>query len=93
MKYSIVETRTYRKSVKRYTRSGKFSRKKLEGIIDLLASDKKIPKKYKDHELSGNMKGFRECHIEPDLLLVYIKKNDVMVLVLVALGSHSKLFE
>ena len=48
--------------------------------------------KYRDHDLSGDYKGCRECHIEPDWLLVYEVINDVLVLMLYRVGSHSELF-
>ena len=56
-----------------------------------LLSDIKLADKYKDHQLKGNMKEFRECHIKPDLLLVYM--IDENVLKLVDIGSHSELFD
>lgn len=65
---------------------------KLFEVINLLAEGKKLDLKYRDHELSGNYKGTRECHIEPDWLLIYEYQNDVLVLMLYRLGSHSELF-
>ncbi len=50
-------------------------------------------KKYRDRDLSGNYKGTRECHIEPDWLLVYENRDEVLVLMLCRLGSHSELFK
>ncbi|MBN2833034.1 MAG: type II toxin-antitoxin system YafQ family toxin, partial [Campylobacterales bacterium] len=49
--------------------------------------------KYKDHLLIGNYKGCRECHVKPDLLLIYKINNDEVELVLVEVGKHSKLFK
>ncbi len=72
--------------------SGKFDRVKLEQIIDIIANGKKLPEKYKDHKLSGGMKDFRECHVAPDLLLIYRIIDEELVLSLINLGSHSKLF-
>ena len=48
--------------------------------------------KYKDHKLIGKYAGFRECHIKPDLLLIYKKENKTLILMCIALGSHSDLF-
>lgn len=59
-------------------------------VLYLLLNDKPLPQQYKDHELIGNWKGFRECHIKPDLLLIYRKNDDLLQLV--RLGSHSELF-
>ena len=51
-----------------------------------------LPEQYKDHNLSGNYKGYRECHIEPDWLLIYKIENDIITLTLVHIGTHSDLF-
>ena len=53
---------------------------------------KKQFKKYNDHKLKGNYKDYRECHIKPDLLLIYKKKEEVLILTCIDLGSHSELF-
>lgn len=65
---------------------------KLTKIINLLAEEKELPKKYKDHNLSGNYKDFKECHIEPDWLLIYRIENKELSLFLFRTGSHSDLF-
>ena len=54
---------------------------------------KKLESKYKDHSLIGDYKGFRELHIKPDLLLIYKKDENELVLALIRVGSHSKLFK
>jgi mRNA interferase YafQ len=60
-------------------------------VLYKLMNDEVLPKKYKDHALVGNWSGYRECHIKPDLLLIYsLKNNDTLELV--RLGSHSELF-
>ena len=59
-------------------------------VIYYLINDHEIPKKYRDHALSGEWSGFRECHIKPDLLLIYETGEDSIQLV--RLGSHSELF-
>ncbi len=61
-------------------------------IIEKLANGEKIDKKYRDHSLYGNYKGVRECHLEPDLLLLYQYKEEILVLLLTILGSHSEIF-
>ena len=66
---------------------------KLFEVIALLSEGVKLDVKYRDHDLVGNYKGARECHIEPDWLLVYEYRNDVLVLMLYRLGSHSELFK
>ena len=52
-----------------------------------------LDKKYKDHQLKGNLKEFRECHVKPDLLLIYKKENSILVFTCIAVGSHSDLFK
>lgn len=59
--------------------------------LNCLCSDMLLPEKYRDHALTGEWKDFRDCHIKPDLVLIYTKKNDGY-LQLVRLGSHSELF-
>ena len=61
-------------------------------VIDILVANEPLPDKYHDHNLSGNYKGFRECHINPDWLLIYRTDNDVLTLTLIRTGTHSDLF-
>jgi len=63
----------------------------ISGILELLVLDKSLPEKNCDHALSGDWSGYRECHVRPDLLLIY-KKPDRDTLRLARLGSHSELF-
>jgi len=61
-------------------------------VIEMLANGQSLPEKYKDHLLKGNWKSYRECHIKPDLLLIYKLENNNLTLTLVRTGSHSELF-
>ena len=63
----------------------------LPQIVDLLANDKSLAEKHRDHALGGNWKDHRECHLKPDLLLIY-KLPDQETLRLTRMGSHSELF-
>ncbi|OSM06728.1 putative addiction module toxin, rele/stbe family [Magnetofaba australis IT-1] len=63
----------------------------LRAILGALANDQSLAAKFRDHDLGGNWAGYRECHIKPDLLLIYQKPND-NTLKLARLGSHSELF-
>lgn len=63
----------------------------LLAIVSLLAADASLPEKFHDHPLTSNYTNHRECHLRPDLLLIY-KKPDAQTLRLVRLGSHSELF-
>lgn len=65
----------------------------MEDVVVKLQNDIPLEARYKDHDLKGNWKGFRECHIQPDWLLIYLKENDVLTLTLVATGSHSDLLD
>lgn len=65
---------------------------KLFNVIEKLANLEQLDNKYKDHPLLGEYKGLRECHIEPDWLLIYYVENNTLTLVLSRLGSHSDLF-
>ena len=63
----------------------------LKPVLVALATDQPLDAKYRDHDLSGDWAGYRECHVKPDLLLIY-RKSDADTLRLARLGSHSKLF-
>lgn len=58
-------------------------------VLQKLLTDEELPEKYKDHQLKSNLKDFRDCHIKPDLVLMYRKYDDILELV--RLGSHSDL--
>jgi mRNA interferase YafQ len=62
-------------------------------VLDMLSSDKALPERYRDHSLTGDWKDHRDCHIKPDLVLIYQKIDDdeLLILQLVRLGSHSEL--
>ena len=92
MKYEVKFTTQFKKDLKLAKKQNKDLEKLFE-VVELLANGEKLDFKYKDHDLSGNYKGTRECHIEPDRLLVYEYQNDVLVLMLYRLGSHSELFK
>lgn len=65
---------------------------KLVSVLALLASSNPLPVQYKDHSLTGNLQDFRECHIEPDWLLLYQIYEDTLILSATATGSHADLF-
>lgn len=64
----------------------------LEDIVVKLKLRTPLDEKYKDHALSGNYKGYRECHIQPDWLLIYLIEDDILTLTLVDTGTHADLF-
>ena len=61
-------------------------------VIDLLAADAPLPPKFRDHALKNDWEGCRDCHIRPDVVLIYKKTADGLVLLLLRVGSHSDLF-
>lgn len=64
----------------------------LDDVVDKLRQGIPLEEKNHDHALKGNFEGFRECHIKPDWLLVYLIENDILTLTLVDTGSHSDIF-
>jgi mRNA interferase YafQ len=90
---TIERTNAFKRDFKR-GKSGQYGRD-LDALvfttISLLAENKSLPEKNRDHALGGEWKDHRECHLRPDLLLIYRKPN-TEVLQLVRLGSHSELF-
>lgn len=92
MMYEVKFTNQFKKDLKLAKKQQK-SLDKLFEVIDILSNGNPLDAKYHDHELTGNYKGTRECHIEPDWLLIYELRDDVLVLMLYRLGSHSELFK
>jgi mRNA interferase YafQ len=83
---------TFKKDYKRIKKRG-YDVRLLEAVIELLAQGKTLPSKYKDHLLIGKYKGYRECHITPDWLLIYEINDEELILYLTRTGSHSDLFK
>jgi len=65
---------------------------RLRAVVNMLANEQPLDLKYRDHSLSGNYSGFRECHIEPDWLLIYRIESDMLELFLFRTGTHADLF-
>ena len=83
--------RLFKKDLKRIERRG-YNLDLLMTTVSFLAEQKTLPEKYKDHRLTGDYTGYRECHITPDWLLVYRIDRDQLILVLTRTGTHSDLF-
>ena len=92
MKYNIVITNSCKKDIKRASKQGR-NLDLLFEVVDQLSEGIKLDPKYKDHKLSGEYYGKRECHIEPDFLLIYQIVEQEVILILVRVGSHSELFK
>lgn len=87
IKYETTFKRDYKRIVKRG-----YDIRRLETVIELLANGQKLPVQYRDHSLSGEYAGCRECHITPDWLLIYEINNKELILYLTRTGTHSDLF-
>ena len=86
----IFESTQFKRDLKKIKASGKYQFSDFKSVVKMLVSDVRLPPKYRDHGLTGNWKGFRECHIKPDWLLIYEKSDHLLVLA--RTGSHSELF-
>lgn len=93
IKYNIKYSKNFKKQLKKVIKQGKNIDKLLK-VVELLSNGETLDVKYKDHPLIDNKyyRDCRECHIEPDWLLVYKYNNDELILYLVGTGSHSDLF-
>lgn len=92
MKYHLEYTTKFKKNYKKMMKRG-LKREDFQLVIEKLQNGKKLDKKYKDHVLKGKYKGFHECHIQPDWLLIYKIQDDVLILTLVDTGTHADLFD
>ncbi len=81
----------FKKDYKKIIKRG-YSQEDFKTVLNILVSGNPLPEKYRDHTLSGNYIGFRECHINPDWLLIYKVDNDILTLTLIRTGTHSDLF-
>lgn len=91
MRRSIVWTTQFKKDYKLSIKRG-LDIDLLDNAIRILADGNPLPVEYKDHQLSGNWEGHRECHIQSDWLLVYRMEEDILILTLSRTGTHSDLF-
>ena len=89
-KYKLYLTNSFKRDYKKIVKRG-YDIKLLETVVDILLTGEALPEKNKDHALSGNWKGYRECPILPDWLLVYEVIEDRLILSLTATGAHSDL--
>ena len=90
MALKLEQTRVFKKCLKKY-RHKTTVLEELKKIVELLVTNKSIPAKYRDHELTGKYKGVRELHLKPDELLLYVKQDKEKI-ILMAMGSHSEIF-
>lgn len=91
MKYEVRPSNQFKKDVRLANKRG-YDLKQLTHVIEKLANGETLEPKYKDHQLSGKFGLYRECHIQPDWLLVYEIEDDKLILYLSRTGTHSDLF-
>lgn len=90
-KYSLHISASFKKDYKKIVKRG-YDISLLDNTVNLLLTGEPLPPKYKDHALSGNWQGYRECHITPDWLLIYEIIENRLILSLTDTGTHSDLF-
>ena len=90
--YELISTKKFKKDLKNIIKSG-YDISLLDKVVTILLQGKPLPEKYKDHNLTGNWVGHRECHITPDWLLIYLINDNILTLTLTRTGTHSKLFD
>ncbi|MBQ3585437.1 MAG: type II toxin-antitoxin system YafQ family toxin [Synergistaceae bacterium] len=88
---TVIRSAQFRRELKKAEKRG-LNPLDVEAVIDLLRTGKPLPEKYHDHPLKGKYKGYRDCHINPDWLLIYKKEEDELILFLAHTGTHSDLF-
>ncbi|MBM4147126.1 MAG: type II toxin-antitoxin system YafQ family toxin [Nitrospira sp.] len=85
-------SRQFKKDIKKIEKSGNKDMEKLKSVVRKLLDGELLERKYLDHPLAGNLKGYRDCHIEPDWILLYRMDSDLQEITFVRTGSHSELF-
>ena len=92
MFFELVLTSRFKRALKCARKRG-LDIDRLNEIVDKLQNNIELEARYHDHDLHGTYQGFRECHIQPDWLLIYLRRNDVLTLTLIDTGSHSDLYD
>ncbi len=90
--YQVKFTTAYKKAYKLMKKRG-LDISLLDEVVGLLRQGRLLEERCRDHGLTGDLAGFRECHIKPDWLLIYLIENDILTLTLIDTGSHSDLFK
>lgn len=91
MKYAIIYSNRFKKSLKKCYKRG-LDVEKLREALGILENDGSLPERYRPHKLTGQYAGAWECHIEPDWLLIWQQNDSELILLLVDTGTHSDLF-
>ena len=91
-KYNLRITNRFKKHLKQIAKRNINNVKKINDVVNSLQKGETLEAKFKDHALVGNWTGHRECHILPDLLLIYKIEENILILELVDTGTHADLF-
>lgn len=94
MPRELKVTSQFKSDKKRIQRSGRHDWEKIRKVVGALMQDQPLPERHRDHALTGDYLGTRECHVTPDWLLIYMKSGDTATgsITLIRTGSHSELF-
>lgn len=92
MKYELILTGKFKRGLKLAKKRG-LNISLLEDIVERLLHKIPLDEKNRDHALSGNWRGYRECHIQPNWLLIYLIEDDILTLTLIDKGTHADLFD
>ncbi len=92
---AIKQSSAFKKDFRRVKANPRYTKivdERLKTALEVLCNDQPLPKSFRDHDLIGNWRNFRECHLTPDLLLIYCQTSDGLKLQLARIGSHGELF-
>jgi mRNA interferase YafQ len=87
---AIAQTNLFKKQLKQARKRG-WNMDDLAAVVELLQREEQLPERYRDHALSGDRAGQRDCHVKPDWVLIYKVRSEVLVLELLETGTHSDL--
>lgn len=90
--YSLFLSNRCKKSLVKISKHTKFKKETFDKVVDILLTGERLPKKYREHKLSGEYEGCFECHIQNDILLIYYFNDGKCILYAVDIGTHSELF-
>ena len=90
MRYKLAVTNTFKRDYKKIVKRN-YNISLLENVVDKLLNGEQLPESNKDHDLKGKWNGYRECHIQPDWLLVYKISDNILTITLSRTGTHSDL--
>ncbi|MBO6117415.1 MAG: type II toxin-antitoxin system YafQ family toxin [Bacteroidales bacterium] len=91
MQYTLIYTGEFKRNVKKCAKRG-YDLAALQRVITILQNTGTLPKEYLPHKLSGNYKGYWECHVMPDWLLLWKQNDNELILTLYKTGTHSDIF-